>query len=245
LLKIALMLAKTIRRALPAAQFEFQPSEELLAAMFAATVDASALQRFLYDALLSSPEDPLDLRASLDGACMGKIMGDCRREIIETINELWPPPPPGRPKNITQADFPTLFERCERLRPLFYELLQLQNQYPTRNLTDLLEFLRPDYADEFVYLVNRLSQISVWIQNCPALDRAKTNRARARLLADLTAASDYRLAPYSALQKAGEARRFVVGKERQYRPRLKRLEVQEQLRKLRQVIPEKPVTNSA
>jgi hypothetical protein len=244
LLTTAFMLAKTIRRAIPGAEIEFQPSDGLLTAMFAERVDPDAMQKFLYEALLNSPEDPLDLQASIDGACVGKVFAGCRKEFVETINELWPPPPPGRPRNITQADFPTLFERCERLRPLFYGLLQLQDQFPTRNLAELLEFLRADYADEFLYVVNRLPKIAEWIQECSALKRAKTNRARARLLADLTAASDYRLAPHFALQKAGEARRFVVGKERHYKPKLKRVEVLEQLRRLQQVIPEKPVTNS-
>lgn len=244
LLKIGFMLAKTIRRAIPGAAIEFQPSDGLLTALLAESVDPDAVQKFLYEALLNSPEDPLDLQASIDGACMGRMFADCRKEVVETINQLWPPPPPGRPKNIVQTDFPTLFERCERLRPLFYDLLQLQERFPTRNMAEVLEFLSVDYADEFTYLVNRLPKVDEWMKECRALDRAKTNRSRARLLADLTAASDYGLSPHFALQKAGEARRFVIGKERRYKSRLRKAEVLEQLRRLHEVIPEIPATNS-
>jgi hypothetical protein len=172
-------------------------------------------------------------------------MGDCRREVVETINQMWPPPPPGRPAKITQKDFPALFERCELLRPLFYDLLQLHDRFPGRNLIEILDFLKPDYLDEFVYLASRLPKIADWLQQSPVFHRAKTNRARARLLADLTAATDFDLAPRWALQKAAEARRFMVGKARHYKPRLKKAEVLDELRKLQQVIPVKPVTSQA
>jgi hypothetical protein len=219
ILWLGLMLGCSMRKAYPEVQDKFPVSEKFLSAYFAAPQDAQLLRNLIYEGLKMSDEDPTALEDELELIRKGTLIRAARKEMKTVFDEIWPSGPPGSDRKITTEDLPKLAERSGRLRPVLAQLLRLQQDFPTKQWNELVQFLFGEQPRECTYLkyrLDRLPELMKW----PAFASAKTTKSKASILADLLVGSDFDLRPRYARQKAQEARRLVHGKQRKRSPRL-------------------------
>lgn len=216
---LGLMLACSMRKAYPEVQDKFPVSEKFLAAYFAAPQDVQLLRNLIYEGLKKSDEDPTALEDELELIRKGTLKRAARKEMKTIVDEIWPPGPPGSDRKITTDDLPKLAARSERLRPVLAQLFRLQQDFPTKQWDELVEFLRGEQPRECAYLKYRFDRVRELMKS-PVFASARTIKSRAWILADLLVGSDFELQPRYARQKAQEARRLVHGKQRKRSPRL-------------------------
>jgi hypothetical protein len=219
ILCLGLMLGCSMRKAYPNVQDKFPVSEEFLVACFAVPEDPQLLQNFIYEGLKKSDEDPTALEDELELIHKGTLKRAARKEMKTVFDEIWPPGPPGADRKITTEDLPKLAERSGRLRPVLAQLLQLRQDFPTKQWDELVEFLHGEHPSTCAYLKNRFDRVRE-LMNSRVFASASTIKSKAWILADLLVGSDFGLRPRYARQKAQEARRLVFGKQRKRSPRL-------------------------
>ena len=219
ILCLGLTLGYSMRRAYPEVQDKFPVPEQFLVACFATPENPQLLRNFIYEGLKKSDEDPTALEDALELIRKGTLKRAARKEMKTVLDEIWPPGPPGSDRKITTEDLPKLAERSGRLRPVLTQLLRLQQEFPTKQWNELVQFLSGEQPRECTYLkyrLDRLPELMKW----PVFAGAKTTKSKASILADLLVGSDFGLRPRYARQKAQEARRLVFGKQRKRSPRL-------------------------
>lgn len=223
ILRLGFMFAKIFRQANPSVKDKFPVSPDLLAAFLAVPHDPTKLRDVLYDGLKKSDEDPTALEDEVELISANTLRRGARKEFNKALREAWPPEPPGSDRKIESEAVPKLAERADRLRPVLIRLLDLQQQFPTKQWEELINFLHTDHPRECTYLKFRVERLPRMVE-LPVYSKAKTIKSKARILADLLVGSDFELGPRYARQKAEEARRIVNGKQRKRIPRPPKLD---------------------
>ncbi len=114
----------------------------------------------------------------------------------------------GGKTKLAPGQFTKILDRAEQLRPAIEKILKEQASSTAHTLREILKYCRKDHPAACDFLSLHLQRFQQAFNHKRVMDRAKTRiSARAGVLADAMAGTDYGLAFSTSIEKVGEARR--------------------------------------
>ncbi len=108
---------------------------------------------------------------------------------------------------ITHGQYPQLLTTAELLRPAISKLLAEQSS-TSHTIPEILKYLQKDYPDACKFLMRHRSKLEAALNDPKLFSRARKRRAaRAGVIANALAGSDYNLAFSTSLERVREAQR--------------------------------------
>ena len=103
-------------------------------------------------------------------------------------------------------------EKADLLRPAVTALLT-QLQQTKHSVSEILEYLRKDHPEASEFLLGHVNRLQLALNDPKVLRRAqKRISARARVLADAMAGTDFGLTFSTSMERVREARRLISKK---------------------------------
>jgi hypothetical protein len=138
-------------------------------------------------------------------ACKHSVLRKSFKELARPFSSQRGPKP-----KLPLEKYDDVLKIAELLRPTIAQLLRMET---TRTLAERLEFLQNDHPEACEFLLRRVVMLRQALDDAGLRTRAsKRIDARARVLADALAGSDYALSFRTSLERVGEARRFCFTK---------------------------------
>lgn len=113
----------------------------------------------------------------------------------------------GPKPKIPKRDYPKLAARGDQLKPVIHKLLVELASGTKRAVSELFEFWKVDHAEACNFLLHHISRLERALKDQRLLKRATRIEARAALLADALAGSDYGLRFRTSIERTREGRR--------------------------------------
>jgi hypothetical protein len=114
----------------------------------------------------------------------------------------------GGKTKITRSQLGKIVNKAEQLRPAIEKILQEQSSDTSHTLEEILGYCRKDFPEACDFLTLHIQLFRQACNHNRVVSRATTRiPARARVLADAMAGTDYGLAFSTSIEKVGEARR--------------------------------------
>ena len=114
----------------------------------------------------------------------------------------------GGKTKIPHSQLGKILSRAEQLRPAIEKILQEQFSDTSHTLEEILGYCRKDFPEACDFLTLHIQRFRQAFNHNRVVSRAKTRiSARAGVLADAMAGTDYGLAFSTSIEKVGEARR--------------------------------------
>ena len=171
-------------------------------------LDRNRVEDFFFRRIMAGKDSVEEIRAAIERIKPLAITpGSFRGTYIDLVKQALPPGAPGRKRKLRETDLPQLAELSDNLFHPIWKFLVLRKQVPTRAVPECLEFLASEHPTQVKYVVEHLQQFEGLLQNTKLLRKAKTEKARSRLIADAMAGTSFTLKPSYAIRKANEARR--------------------------------------
>ena len=109
---------------------------------------------------------------------------------------------------ISPSQYDKILKRADLLRPAMEKILNELSSDTSHTLEEILDYCRKDHQEACNFLSLHLQSFQQAFNDKRVMDRAKTRiSARAGVLADAMAGTDYGLAFSTSIEKVGEARR--------------------------------------
>jgi hypothetical protein len=114
----------------------------------------------------------------------------------------------GAESKLSIDGYPMALKTAELLRPMILQLLKIPKT--NRTLVDTLQYLQKDYPEAYEFLVLHAYRLEEALNDPGLLKRArKRTEARARVLADAMAGTEYGLSFSTSVEYVRQARRLV------------------------------------
>ena len=111
---------------------------------------------------------------------------------------------------ITRDEFDRLLSRAEQLKPAIEKILKELSSQTSHTLEEILAYCRKDYPQACEFLSRNIERFQQASKDKHVMKRAtKRISAKARVLADAMAGTDYDLAFSTSIEKVREARRLA------------------------------------
>ena len=128
-------------------------------------------------------------------------------QIMEEIEKYVFSTRKGRKPKALLADYGKIATLAEELVPVCEELLRRLEAETKHTIKEILEFLKTDYPRPSIFLLSQLPQLESALTNKKFLERRKTLRGRARLLANGLAGAGFGLKLSSSAAIAAQGKR--------------------------------------
>jgi hypothetical protein len=116
----------------------------------------------------------------------------------------------GGKTKLAQGQYDRILKRAEQLRPAMEKILKELASDTSHTLEEILEYYRKDYLGACDFLSRHLQRFRQAFNDKRVMNRAtKRTAAKARVLADAMAGTDYHLAFSTSIERVREARRIA------------------------------------
>jgi hypothetical protein len=116
----------------------------------------------------------------------------------------------GPKAKLALSQYHKVLERAEQLRPAIEKVLTELASPTAHTLSEILKYYEKDYPEPCKFLLRHLARFQQAFNEKRVMDRAKKRiSARARVLADAMAGTEYDLAFSTSIERVRQARRFA------------------------------------
>jgi hypothetical protein len=215
IMRMGCMMFHSAKFAMTPDRHKLAINEAFLSNLLGAFHDPKGLEDFLCDRISQGLETPSGIEHGIhEVEHLLRSPKSLRSILSAVVNEAIPAGQPGRSTKLTQNDYGNFLNQIEELIPSCQKIVNLKNEYPTKDWHIILDFVSEDCPQDVQRLSRALKVLEDSYSDERFLSQTKRLSTRARKLAEAVVGYEWNISPNYARQIGSIARRYLNRKRK-------------------------------